>query len=220
MLNWIVKGKTLENYLQACKDACNNINTFKSDARLYPIFEHCPKSIADEYFKVIPEKLLNFNFTNDFYGSPIKHLFGNKLYSTSTMQYIGVLSNLITNFGSLHGFDIVEIGGGYGGQCRTITDYFDVESYDIIDLPEVTKWQEKYCSADCFTEPTGKKYDLVISNYALSEIKDNDVYINEVLKKSKHGYITCNTDLVNLDFPHSRIPDITGERETNYILIW
>ena len=48
--NWLVKGTTLKNYLQACKDAVSNITTFKSDPRLHPIFEHCPKSIADNYF--------------------------------------------------------------------------------------------------------------------------------------------------------------------------
>jgi len=220
MLSWMVHGKTLDNYLQACKDAVKNINTFKSDARLHPIFEHCSKAIADEYYKVIPEELLNHGFTNDFYGNPIMHRYGQKRFSTSTLQYIGVLSNLIREFGSLKDKSIVEIGGGYGGQARTIMDYFDVECYHIIDLPEVCQLQRKYSAAQSFTKPTGQQYDLCISNYALSEINNNKLYIEEVVKKSRHGYITCNTDKVQLDFPHSRLPDITGERETNCILIW
>jgi hypothetical protein len=46
------------------------------------------------------------------------------------------------------------------------------------------------------------------------------LYIDEVVKKAKHGYLTCNTDFVQLDFEHSRVNDIIGERETNYILTW
>jgi len=220
MLEWMVKGNTLTRYLQACKDACNNITTFKQDERLHAIFEHCPKSIADEYYKVIPDWMLNIGWTNDFYGSPKMHHYGQKRFSTSTLQYIGVLANLIKHFGPLEGKRIVEIGGGYGGQCRTITDLYNVSCYHIIDLPEVCALQERYCEAKCFTEPTGKHYDLVISNYALSEIVNNKRYIEEVVMKSKHGYITCNSDLVKLPFEHRVIPDIAGEREYNYILIW
>lgn len=220
MLKWIVKNEQLESYLQACRDAVKNITTFKQDERLHAIFEHCPKSIADEYYKIIPEWLLNKGFTNDFYGSPKLHNYGQKKFSTSTLQYIGVLANLVRMFGSLDGMRIVEIGGGYGGQCRTICDIYKPACYHIIDLPEVCELQRRYCFADCYTSPTGQQYDLVISNYALSEITENKLYIDEVVKRSKHGYITCNTDLVQLDFEHSRLPDVTGERETNYILTW
>lgn len=220
MPEWIVKGNKIDNYLQACRDAVKNITTFKQDERLHAIFEHCPKSIADEYYKVIPEWLLNKGFTNDFYGTPKLHNYGQKRFSTSTLQYIGVLANLVREFGPLDGLRICEIGGGYGGQCRTIYDVYTPDCYHIIDLPEVCALQEKYCQASCYTVPTTQTYDLVISNYALSEIIDNKLYIDEVVRKSTNGYITCNTDLVQLDFPHSRHPDIKGERETNYILIW
>ncbi len=220
MLNWMVKGKQLEDYLQACRDAVKNIISFKQDDRLQAIFEHCSKQVADEYYKQILPELLEHGYTNDFYGSPKMYWYGNKRFSTSTLQYIGVLSNLVKHFGSLDGMRICEIGGGYGGQCRTVYDVFEPDCYHIIDLPEVCELQQKYCSAKCYNQPTGQMYDLVISNYALSEIVNNKLYIDEVLRKSKHGYITCNTDLVKLDFKHSRMPDVKGERETNYILLW
>lgn len=220
MPKWMIKDKALNDYLQACKDAVNNITTFKQDERLHAIFEHCPKRIADEYYKLLPEEMINKGWTNDFYGSPRLHNYGQRKFSTSTIQYVGVLNNLIKYFGSLDGKRIVEIGGGYGGQCRTVYDMFTPECYHIIDLPEVCELQRRYCHAECFTEPTGEDYDLVISNYALSEILDNKLYIDKILSRSKHGYITCNTDMVKLDWPHERYPDIKGERETNYILVW
>jgi len=221
MLNWIVKGERLENYLQACRDAVKNITTFKRDYRLQVVFEHCTYEIAESHCVNVLEhgyfKDRMHKFTNDFFGNP---RFKHKGFSPSTWQYISVLTNLVKHFGSLDGMRIVEIGGGYGGQCRTIFDLYKPECYHIIDLPEVCSLQRKYCPAECYTQPTGQEYDLLISNYALSEIDNNKLYIDEVVRKSEHGYITCNTDLVKLDFPHSRLPDIPGERETNYILIW
>ena len=218
--NWMVKENIQEAYLTACRDAVSNITSFKQDPRLTAIFEHCPKHIADEYYNQLPEEFIKHGFTNDFYGKPTMHSYGQRRFSTSTLQYMGVLSNLVKYFGSLEGLRIVEIGGGYGGQCRTIYDMFTPELYHIIDLPDVCELQRKYCKAMCFDAPTGLEYDLVISNYALSEIPDNKHLIERVVKRSKHGYITCNTDYVKLDFLHFTYPDIAGERETNKILVW
>lgn len=133
------------------------------------------------------------------------------------------LDNIINHFGSLSYNRVCEIGGGYGRLAEMIYDKFKPACYHIIDLPEVCDLQCRYLSGkpiECFTEPKDEDYDLVISNYALSEILDNKPYIDKVLSRSKHGYITCNTNMVKLDWPHERYPDIKGERETNYILIW
>lgn len=225
MSNWLVKGNTLKNYLQACKEA--DIATFKRDERFRPIFEHCNDEIADSYYRNINPQLFLFNFTNDDYGNPVLREFPVGWYSNSTMQYIGVLSNLIKYFSALAGLRICEIGGGYGGQARTFFDVYSVTHssfcYHIIDLPEVCDLQRRYLkglNVQCFTEPTGQEYDLVISNYALSEVVDNSVYIQEIIMKSKHGYLTCNTDRVVLPFEHQRYQDIEGERKTNYVLVW
>lgn len=219
--NWMIKGDQLESYLNACRNA--DISCFKQNVVLRKIFEHCSVEAAWNYLKKIlndnPKLLLN-SFTNDHYGNPDVQWFGFLMASPSTLQYIGVLCNLIRLYGPLDDLRIVEIGGGYGGQCRTIMDVFKPACYHIVDLPEVCELQCRYCNAECFTEPTGEQYDLVISNYALSEVPDNQQYIDEVLKRSKHGYITCNTDLLTLDWDHKRSPDIAGESAENYILTW
>jgi len=176
MRNWMIKGKQLEEYLQACRDA--DLSTVETDPVLMRMFN-----------------------TKDAY----------QLH----------LENIVKHFGPLDGMRICEIGGGYGGQAKAILDEYKPVWYHIIDLPEVCELQKRYePRVSTFTEPTYQDYDLVISNYALSEIPDNKLYIDEVLRRSKHGYITCNTDFVKLDFPYSRHPDIKGERETNYILVW
>jgi len=51
---------------------------------------------------------------------------------------------MIELFGLLDDAKIVEIGGGYGGQCKIIYDCFEPISYLMIDLGELLKLQEKY----------------------------------------------------------------------------
>lgn len=218
----MVDGSVLSNYLQSCKDC--DINTFKRNPHLTAIWEHCRDEIAEEYLKQIALQnawLLRHKFTNDFKGNPIVKDYILYHGSASTIQYIGVLSNLIKWFGPLDGLRICEIGGGYGGQARTILDVYKPKCYHIIDLPEVCGLIKRYIDeVEVFTAPTGQNYDLLISNYALSEIKDQTEYMAYCVLKSNRGYITCNTDYVKLEFPHTRLPDIKGEKESNYILIW
>ena len=227
MPEWIVKGQLMSAYLQGCKDA--DMDKFKLDNRLTAIWEHCSTSIANQYLINIKQDnpwLLDKIFTNDIKGGSKIVDFSDFRGSPSTLQYIGVLSNLIREFGPLTGMNILEIGGGYGGQALTIMDVYNPGSYDMLDLPEVLGLQRRYLNNVLITNKTRyysaiqyKKYDLVISNYAVSEITNNEKYI-EQMKLCKHGYITCNTDLVNLPFEHKKIKDVKGERETNYILIW
>lgn len=222
MANWLVKEDRLEHYLKACSEANDD---FKNDWRLTPIFEHTKRYLALNYIDNIRKHnphLLSIKYTNDRIGSPTLQDIGGWYGSNATAQYIGVLSNLINHFGDLTGLSICEIGGGYGGQALTILDKFSPKSYDIIDLPEVNILQKKVLSDTiCKIGSTipKKSYDLVISNYALSEIPDNKKYI-DLCRKAKHGYITCNTELVQIDWEHQRLNDIEGERQTNYILIW
>lgn len=229
MHNWMVKESTVNDYLTACRDA--DINNFKRDDRLTRIWEHCPYRIAMSYYRyvagAIPE-FLDKKYTNDYKGNPIISDFGGHSFSASTMQYIGVMVKIVMKVRqNLSNISICEIGGGYGGQCMTIFDVFKPKSYTIIDLPEVTELQKRYLTGidgvECVSEiPKKRKYDLVISNYALSEIPDNKAYIDKVCMKSQSGYITCNTDFVKLpkSLGSKKHPDIEGERESNYILTW
>lgn len=142
-------------------------------------------------------------------------------------QYKVVYERLVELFGSLNGKHIIEIGGGYGGQAKVICDNCTPSRYTIIDLPEVTDLQRRFLKdypVECRTTPLGNDWfclsvDLVISNYALSEIPDNRVYMKAIVHNAIHGYITCNTDFVNIPYA-KRIADIPGERETNYVLWW
>lgn len=222
--NWMVKGKVLADYLEACKTA--DLNNFKRDPRLTKIFEHTSIEQGKAYLNHIlktDSKVLDNIFTNDLQGNPVIYDWGNGLYmSPSTLQYVAVLNNLIDKFGRLDFKSIVEVGGGYGGQCKTILDIYAIKRYCIVDLVPVLNLQSAYLKNN-FIEyhdgpAVGGELDLFISNYALSEIPRNEHFI-ELASKCKHGYITCNTDFVKLPWKHERTPDITGE-PNNYILSW
>lgn len=238
----------MDAYLKVCKDASENDSVFavfKSLREYRKILEHTSLKIGQKYFVTIlkeNESLLTKYpafWTNDDYGSPVKHTFisGDKAVtcSATTMQYIGVLSNLIKLLGPLTEMKIIEIGGGYGGQCKIMHDYYGQNSYTIVDLFEANALQSKYlakfgvkiCS---WSGNWSVKYnsDLTISNYALSEITEplQTKYVRDILLNSKHGYITCNGPIHAMDelrakFPSFKIlPDIEGEREENFIITW
>src|SRR5439155_19874851 len=103
--------------------------------------------------------------------------------SPTTWRYIKVMSDLEKLFGSLDGWHVAEIGVGYGGQCKILNDLYAVGSYTFYDLEPVMQLAAKYVEAarspvverlrlaDFRQLGAGEPatYDLVISNWALSE---------------------------------------------------
>jgi len=106
-------------------------------------------------------------------------------------------------FGSLNGLNLIEIGVGFGGQCKIIMDYFQPASYTLVDLPNALALTKKYLghfnlkNLDFRTEDElvgGKSYDLVISNYAFTAF-DKDVqerYLRKVFRFSRLGILKCH----------------------------
>jgi hypothetical protein len=208
------RSENREGYITVCRLAAINDSIFKvfKRSRDYRVvLEHVSKEQGQDYLDVVMEKgkdLLEFlpRFKeNDRWGSPIKYSYEVGKFSPTTLRYIKVLTDLKNFFGDLNGFDIVEIGGGYGGQCKIVSDVYKVRSYVIIDLDVVIPLTQKYLdklSVDNViygTQHGGyqvKQCDLVISNYAFSECVKGvqDDYIEKILAKSKRGYITYNYD--------------------------
>nr|WP_302184702.1 putative sugar O-methyltransferase [Planktothrix pseudagardhii] len=99
--------------------------------------------------------------------------------------------------------NICEIGVGYGGLCRIISSYFHVKSYTLVDLKPVLLLAQRYLDHfplnttliyKTMNELRKDSYDLVISNYAFTEIRREvqQVYLEKVLLSAKRGYITYN----------------------------
>lgn len=239
MKTWNIRQEDMDAYLNVCKQAAEDDNVFASFKRkpaYTKILEHTSKAQGDYYFNRIPVIDSDFFTSNDDYGNPERFDYAGKLISPTTLQYIYVLNRLLYFFRTLAGFSIIEIGGGYGGQCKIIHDYCRIESYRIVDLYEPGLLQNKYLSkfgieAAIYEPdgyPVGPRYDLCISNYALSEITEplQTQYVRDIILNSTHGYITCNgpihaiTELID-KFPTLKItPDIEWERKENFIITW
>ena len=190
-------------------------NTFKRSIAYRAVLEHVTKSQGSEYLSVIneyglltPEDWQNFA-RNDSYGSPVTftyNILGHDMrISPTTIRYAKVLCDVMSMFGTSSLKSIAEIGIGYGGQCRLIRSKIPDAEYTLIDLPEVIGLAEKYLSHydECRENIryfdgghiyTDDSYDLVISNYAFSELRRSvqDIYLDKVILRSKRGYITYN----------------------------
>jgi hypothetical protein len=125
--------------------------------------------------------LLDAFRASDRIGAPVVESFAELGdFNRYTLRYIKILWDLELLFKSLAGLRILEIGGGYGGQCAIIARRFDVASYDILDLPETAALARRFLAtagiaqARCLSDISALQpsYDLLISNYAFSELSD------------------------------------------------
>jgi putative sugar O-methyltransferase len=244
-------------YIKAVQNAIKNykaFRSFKSHPDYQKVLEHVSFDQGQLYLEILktdsPEiidtkiKLLKLN---DLVGNPRKYEYdvvGE--ISPTTLRYAKVASDLKVLFGSLHKFSIAEIGCGYGGQMLVIDQMFDIQKYLLFDLPPVIYLIQKYLESHLLNSSyetstlnqcdNRREFDLVISNYAFSELPLplQIKYIEKVLLKSKRGYLTMNSGLTNSAFgSHLKIddfrkylPDIEISEEKpltkpdNYIIIW
>ena len=164
----------------------------KEDGLYYDkIFNNLPLSVISKMNNSKSELL-----KNDEKGSPEKintNNFGE--VCPQTMRYIYTLGELTELFGDLENLNILEIGGGYGGQAKVILSLFNISSYTVIDLKEACSLQKKYLSEynnvhfvdgkDIDYESINRKFDLVISNYSyLKKTYLNTTIESEVEKKT------------------------------------
>ena len=103
---------------------------------------------------------------------------------------------------------LIEIGGGYGGQCLILLNLFDkfnisISKYILIDLENVVKFQEKYMTLHKLNNrcvflsyPNYTNYSFGKNNYLFSCYS-----FNEVLPKvRKHYYTNLFPFLINGSF--------------------
>jgi hypothetical protein len=239
-------------YNKICKLAVYDDAIYKNFRRYksyFSILEHVPKNVGRDYLHmlVVSDKTLgtykNSKIQNSF-GNPIKYYFRRTGFTSPTLlRYLKVLGEIQEIFGSMDGKSVVEIGVGYGGQAGTIMQNTHVSHYYLFDLEEVNLLATKFLhQLNIFTgfscldgrNPSSIMSDLVISNYAFSELNKEvqNTYLNNVLLNAKRGYITWNDlgythlDSLSIDeitekIPNSRIIDekpLTAKN--NKVIIW
>lgn len=228
-----------QEYPGFCALAAENDEIFKSFKRnptYNAVLEHVTYKQGKGYLKVIisqtPELINLFDKfrENDKYGNPYIYNYGKYgMFSPTTLRYIKVLSDLKIIFKDFKNIKIIEIGGGYGGQCKIISDCFNVNSYTFVDLKPVLNLAKKYLDKFenknvSFLSPDelskNEKYDLVISNYAFSECLRpvQDLYFEKVIRNSQRGYINWNFIIQEAGFNSYTIKDFTKKIKNSRIM--
>ena len=178
------------------------------------ILEHVNFRLGAKYLDILKEmepnslSIIEELKKNDGLGRPRQFSF-NKIgkISPTTLRYLAVATDLRSHFGKDSEFEIGEIGGGYGGQALVLSKLGWAKSYSIFDLPSVQILIKKYLSLNNIENihfptlefTTLPSYDLVISNYAFSELPRplQDEYLEAVILKSPRGYMLMNSGLRN-----------------------
>lgn len=216
---------------------------FRQEQTFYDMYEHVTYEHGLVYLeqinKTFPEVMQHIELfaRNDNVGNPVRKYYEELGFhiAPTTLRYVKILADLVNQFGSLDGMNIVEVGGGYGGQCKIIHDMFTPKSYTLIDLPEAIRLAQRYLfEFGIVIDGKSGPYDLFISNYAFTEIERGyqDIYTENFIKKSERGYMTCNfyewheagnmtfSDIINL-MPDSKVmEEIPLTANDNFIYIW
>jgi hypothetical protein len=147
----------------------------------------------------------------------------------TTLRYLKVADDLESHFGSLDGATVCEIGGGYGGLCRVLDGMWALAGYTLVDLRPALLLAERFLSyvplrcslrLQTMNELTAEPYDLLVSNYAFSELAGpiQDAYYAKLLAHASRGYLICN-DIAESRLGEGRMtPQELARRKSGRIL--
>ena len=208
-MSWTLQDSAVTPYLQACAAAAQGSDFFKG-FKSHPAYRHVLEHVSfEEGQQYLDEIEIDYKDKldeikeNDAYGTPITCSYaGIGFISPTTLRYLKNTSDIVNKFGT--SFDsIVEIGGGYGGLCKVMSTFVEFDQYLLLDLEECNMLSRKYLSH--FDLPTMSyqaeeivevedRFDLLISNYALSECNRETqmMYIEKFVKKSDKFYLMHN----------------------------
>jgi len=241
----------IPQYTEICSMAASNpeiLAVFKKCFEYRLVLEHVTRSQAIQYLEFIKndQGLLSMiaRVSKMEIGSPIVYPFeGLGKLSPTQIRYGKIVKDINNLFGDLNNLDITEIGIGNGGLAAQIASHFQLNSYRLVDLPEVLDLTREtlkpYLKLTDFQfinpdEVKASDSALFISNYAFSELhmEVQDFYFENYIVHSKSGFMLYNHIHENPDASYSaqeiadRIPGSLILRENpltydgNVLLVW
>ena len=208
-MSWTLQDSAVVPYLSACRAAAQGSDFFKG-FKSHPAYRHVLEHVSyEEGQQYLDEVEIDYKDKldeikeNDALGTPVTCSYkGVGTISPTTVRYLKNTSDIVNKFGT--SFDsIVEIGGGYGGLCKVMSSSVKFENFLLLDLEECNMLSRKYLSN--FDLPTmsyqaeeivdvEENFDLLISNYALSECNRETqmMYVERFVKKSDKFYLMHN----------------------------
>lgn len=189
-----------------------NFLTFRSHPTMLRVVEGSPVSVGRWHLRRLLKNPLFHLFVDKFsssdtVGSPknlIKFKSKNRKIemNPTTLRYVNNLMNLIELFGvDISSKTIVEIGGGYGGECKIVNDFSKIgKNWIVFDLnsslPLIAKWLKIFgYQASLNPDITSLgEISLIISNAAFSEMFGDmqKEYFDKIILSAKNGYFLEN----------------------------
>jgi len=245
-------------YTNYVEKVISNQRIFRRFRRSYSyrlILEHVDYRLGNKYLqRLSPETLRKYLNSSSLFklskvGNPRKFFYKHLGWvSPTALRYLYVSQNLSELFDIQKIKSVGEIGVGFGGQLAVSLEFLDLNRYAIYDLPPVAtlakmvlahmEVNSSIVSVEEINPPLPASYDIVVSNYAFSELpyEVQLKYLLGIFQSSKRGYLTMNSGRGNFTgrtngklqlaeikrhLPHMEVIEedpLTGP--DNYIIIW
>lgn len=244
-----------EQQLSRLLKSKKRLSDFRRKYDYREILEHVTYTQGKSYLEQIQEyspqnyiELIEGNKANDLFGNPYKYQYpGVGRVSPTTLRYISTAIDIFETIKLNKESVVAEIGVGYGGQAAILERMYGIRNYSAFDLPSVIQLSNVYLNnvnsklkftSSGFSSDKNTTWDVVISNYAFSELhRDLQLsYIEHVIAKSKSGYMIMNSGRSNitgrsegklsLNEIRNYIPNLQVKEEVpltgpdNYIIYW
>jgi putative sugar O-methyltransferase len=211
----------MDKYITKCGDFVENdelFANFKRDIDYTKILEGNEAQTAELALSSIKQKggvqfaldnLERFR-ENEKIGNPVlldvKGI--DKPIAPSTIRYINTTLDIMRMLNGKKIKKIVEVGGGYGGLCKTLSVALDFDEYIIIDVPNASRLAEKYLShfpelkgrvrcvsCEDMSSINNENIDLLIADSSIAEcdLKTQLLYMENFGKKTPFIYLVYNT---------------------------
>lgn len=244
-----------EQQLSRLLKSKKRLSDFRRKYDYREILEHVTYTQGKNYLEQIQEyspqnyiELIEKNKANDLFGNPYEYQYpGVGRVSPTTLRYISTAIDIFETIKLNKESVVAEIGVGYGGQAAILERMYGIRNYSAFDLPSVIQLSNVYLNnvnsklkftSSGFSSDKNTTWDVVISNYAFSELhRDLQLsYIEHVIAKSKSGYMIMNSGRSNitgrsegklsLNEIRNYIPNLQVKEEVpltgpdNYIIYW
>ena len=206
-----------KRYPEYCKIASEDneaFQNFRNNNSYTSVLEHVSPELSKEYYQA----LKNLNYSDDYIysickildqpGNPKKIKFNDSTteLTGSSLRYLYTGLDIKSKLNITEKINVVEIGAGYGGQSVILDKIINIENYLFVDLKEVNLLIDRFLNnfkvnfnysfkslEDDFQD--NFEFDLIISNYAFSELPRNlqNLALNKIINKSRSGYMIVNS---------------------------